>query len=166
MKVWIAAALASVLALGGAYAGYELAVYAANLPLTLNQVYGQAWDEACDRSRYICGNYPRANVMYQPLQGDGRAGTYYCRKDVVLIDGSDVMTNAKDFATLVHENVHYLQVMLHGIQCPFQSNDARCLYEHEAWKVGYDVFIALGGDEEDVGNFYDIYQCTKPEGIN
>lgn len=128
--------------------------------LTYNEVYEMAWDDACRLSRYVCGRYPRPTVMYTPLTSN--AGSYYCGKDIILDDSQDPMTSDYSYSIVVHENVHYLQIMLYGVPCAFTSKDMQCLYEREAWVVQEAIYKERGNDPEDLSDFYAMYNCPRP----
>lgn len=126
--------------------------------MTYEELYDQAWDDACRLSRYVCGTARRPAVMYTPLTSAN--GQYFCGHDVILDDNEDPMFDHKSYAVLVHENVHFLQIKIHGVSCPFTSSVMRCLYEREASDIMTTVYMERGG-KETLPDFYNMYGCPR-----
>jgi hypothetical protein len=120
--------------------GLVLVVAAAcsNTPLfpaaTETSAVNAAWKEACQLSRYSCLWVKRPEVAYSDVLGNGVRGAFWPGSTRVwLAKGIDIQTNIRDYGTLVHEFVHYLQEQ--NFQWPAFSKTVQCQREEEAWDV-------------------------------
>ena len=94
----------------------------------------RAWDAMCrlveTERDYQCGGIVPPKVVYEKM----RAGLYgyYDGGDTIYINADLGVEDA--FSTLIHEDIHYLHVMLEMIPIPGPA-ELVCWSENEAWTL-------------------------------
>lgn len=139
MKEVLGAALATVLLLVGC-AMYQPAPQWGETD-SYQEVVQSAWNDACELSTYSCFGVAKPQIVKTDMMAPGVAGFYYPEsKRVHIGKDTNIVENFRNYGTLVHEMVHYLQDYATDHVWPSNKHGS-CLREEEAWDVFNELSV-------------------------
>lgn len=113
----------------------------------------EAMATACAMTPYSCGSLDTPKVVYEEMR-EGLQG-WYGGGDTIYIN--EDMRGTLRREVLLHETIHYLQVMIGGAEVPGYAKDI-CALEEEAFRVTDEWLDSIGrGDMKRGPNWWGPY---------